>query len=184
MPLIYITGISGSGKSTVMERLKNLGYEVHGIDEEGYADWVNRKTGQIDEFPHEDKNLDLHTWYAEHYWVSSEPRIKQLADEVTAAGKLVFLCGNAGSDHKVLDYFGKVIVLRVDNDTLRHRLATRTTNDYGKHEDELREVLAWHEGLYDKYQRAGATLVDATRSVDEVVGTILASVKERAKGIS
>ena len=173
MPLIYITGISGSGKSTVMERLKSFGYETHGVDEEGYADWENRQTGKIDDFPHDDKNLDLRKWYAEHYWVSSVPRIKQLADEVNRAGKLVFLCGNAGSDHKVLGFFDKVIVLQIDNETLKYRLKTRTTNEYGKHEDELNEALAWHVGLYDKYLAAGATLVDATQPVDDVVAAIL-----------
>ena len=41
MSLIYITGISGSGKSTVLRELAKQGYEAHGVDEEGYADWID-----------------------------------------------------------------------------------------------------------------------------------------------
>jgi dephospho-CoA kinase len=35
MPLIYITGPTGSGKSTICSELKAEGYETYDIDSEG-----------------------------------------------------------------------------------------------------------------------------------------------------
>lgn len=47
MPLIYITGVSGTGKSTVWAELKNRGIEAYDVDEDGLARWQNNKTRYI-----------------------------------------------------------------------------------------------------------------------------------------
>jgi len=47
MPLVYVTGLSGTGKSAVCRELKRRGYEAHDTDEEGNAVWVNRETGEV-----------------------------------------------------------------------------------------------------------------------------------------
>ena len=46
MALIYITGVSGSGKSTVAQELKKRGYEAYDA-EEGFSYWFDRKTHKI-----------------------------------------------------------------------------------------------------------------------------------------
>ncbi len=43
--IIYITGIGGSGKSSVKEELKKRGYEAHDVDE-GFANFFNIKTNE------------------------------------------------------------------------------------------------------------------------------------------
>ena len=47
VPLIYVTGISGAGKSAVCDELQRRGYEAHDTDREENAVWVNRKTGAV-----------------------------------------------------------------------------------------------------------------------------------------
>jgi len=49
MSLIYITGISGSGKSAVRDELLRRGFEVHGTDENDIAAFYNNGTGQVAE---------------------------------------------------------------------------------------------------------------------------------------
>jgi hypothetical protein len=52
MSLIYVTGLSGTGKSAILGELRARGYRARGVDEDGYADWINRVTGTADEFPY------------------------------------------------------------------------------------------------------------------------------------
>ena len=66
-----------------------------------------------------------------------------------------------------------MIYLAIDRQTLRRRLASRTTNDFGKSPNELRAILGWHEVGDDEYRRLGAAIVDATRPLDEVVDHVL-----------
>jgi hypothetical protein len=51
MALFYVTGLSGTGKSAVLSELRVRGYHARGVDEDGYADWINKVTGTPDGFP-------------------------------------------------------------------------------------------------------------------------------------
>ena len=51
MALYYVTGLSGSGKSSVLRELRARGYHARGVDEDGFADWINRISGRADAFP-------------------------------------------------------------------------------------------------------------------------------------
>lgn len=51
----------------------------------------------------------------------------------------------------------------VDDDTVRHRLATRTTNSFGKHPDQLEAALGWNRAIERIYRDLGAHIIDATR---------------------
>ncbi len=173
MPLFYVTGLSGTGKSTIMGELVARGFEAHGIDEEGYGDWINRKTDKVDEFPHDDKFLDIHQWYQDHEWVLSDARISELKSKADATEKIIFLCGVAVGDDKVWHYFDKVIGLVIDEATLRERIFQRRDNQFGKSPDEMAEILKWHANYEENYRRIGAAIVDAEQPVDKVVENIL-----------
>ena len=47
MPLIWITGISGSGKSAVRRELRDRGYVAFGTDEDDLAHWIDTETGEV-----------------------------------------------------------------------------------------------------------------------------------------
>lgn len=178
MPLIYINGISGAGKSSVMDELGKRDYETHGIDEEGYADWIDRQTKEIKPFPHDDPDLDIHGWFAKHHWVINEQRVRELHDKFQHSEKFVFLCGNAGNEEKVWDYFDKILTLTIDTDTILKRLQERTTNHFGKTPEEVQDVLRWHKEYDEKSKKYGALLIDATQALDDVVDEIIRRSKD------
>ena len=122
MSLTYLTGISGTGKSSVLEQLSNRGFEAHGVDEEGYAVWVNKKTDQVESFEENDPNFNFHSWYQNHRWVLSKKRIselKQLSDRIQ---KPVILAGLADDEHDALSLFDNIIYLSLDKPTLKKRI--------------------------------------------------------------
>ena len=180
MPLIYITGVSGTGKSTIMQVLRARGYEAHGVDEEKYADWVNRATGKLDAFPRRNKRIDLHRWYEKHHEVLDARNISQLQRSAKTQHKLIFLCGSARGERKLWHYFDVTIVLLADARTLKHRIAKRSNSVFGKTSQELAGILRWRARNNARYYcRLGAATVGATKPVDKVVDDILAIVQAR-----
>jgi dephospho-CoA kinase len=171
--LIYVTGTSGSGKSAVLRELEQRGFEAHGVDEEGYADWINIETGERETYEEDDPKLDLHDWYKNHHWVLSKERIEALKYEADALQRPVFLTGSAAGDGEVWHLFDKVIVLSVDAATIKHRIETRQDNQYGKAPEEMKIILDELEGYDDTYRGFGAVIVDATRPLEQVVDEIV-----------
>ena len=85
----------------------------------------------------------------------------------------LFLCGGAMNQGEFADLFEKRFVLHVDSDTMRHRLLTRTNNDYGKAPEELAEQLELNTRVLEEATRVGATIVDATRPISVVADDIV-----------
>jgi hypothetical protein len=63
----------------------------------------------------------------------------------------------------------------VDEETLRNRLLTRTSNAFGKHPAELAAALDYNEHVESTHRRLGATVIDGTRPLTEVADAILAA---------
>jgi hypothetical protein len=99
-------------------------------------------------------------------------RTKVEALAVQAKDEFVFLCGGGPNDQDMRDLFDKVIHLSITEKTLRHRLAIRT-NNYGKHPDDLNDVLAWHKKIDEHTAALGAVVVNAEQTLDKVADEIL-----------
>jgi hypothetical protein len=165
--LVWVTGISGAGKSTVCQALKTTGVVAIDTDWDGYNHWVHNVTGEpvVDPpYPTPADWLDTHAWY-----IRAE-RVRTLRD--SGAG-VTFLFGAVANENEVWDLFDRVGCLVVDYETVRHRLATRTSNEFGKHPADLDRVLEWNRQHESSYRRAGATIIDGTRPIEEVVDAVL-----------
>jgi dephospho-CoA kinase len=171
MPLIYVTGPSGAGKSTVRNELMKRGYEAHDTDEDGMSAWYNIETGEQVEYP--DKANRTSEWYKKHAARVLPERVKLLAER--AKDKLIFLCGIPSNDMELAEHFSKIICLVIDEETMKQRVATRNTNNFGKSPAELELMLYWHGKVLERYKNAGAVMIDAQRPLDKVIGDILAS---------
>ena len=176
MPLYHITGVSGTGKSTICNELKKRGYEAYDIDDGSYAKWVDKATGEVVEFPGED-SVDMHEWFKDYRWSIDEDAVADLHQRAETAGNPIYLCGSAVGDGEVRHYFSKIFALLIDAETLRHRLMHRTTNEFGKTSDELREVIEWHGRFEEKQRALGSVMIDATQSVGTIVHQIVTQSK-------
>lgn len=179
MPLYYVTGVSGSGKSAVLRALQARGHEARGVDEHGFGTWINRETREVDTFPESPANVDIHRWYDEHAWTLDEAQIRRFRSHSDEIEKPVFLGGTAEGDSTVWDAFTRVFALIVDAETIKQRIKQRPDR-FGKRSDELSRILEWQKSFEENYRRFGAVVIDATRPVEAVVDELLATVEQHA----
>jgi dephospho-CoA kinase len=180
MPLIWITGISGSGKSAVRRELRSRGYEAYGTDEDGFAQWVEIESGVITPRASAGVSDRSPGFLARNDWRVDVKRVRALAAE--AKDKLIFLCGSVQNEIKVWEFFEKAILLSVDEETIRKRIESRTENDFGKSDHELALILGWNQNIESNYEGYGAFIVDARMAISDIVDEVVRIVEGRADG--
>jgi broad-specificity NMP kinase len=150
MTRVLITGMSGTGKSTLLDELSARGYPTVDTD---YYELVD----------------------GEPLWRTD--RIEALLRTTPAdSGQVLFVQGTTRNLGAFYPWFEHIVLLSAPADVLIERLTTRTTNTYGKDPAELAETLRYVETV-EPLLRASATLeVVTTIPVWQVADAVLAHV--------
>jgi hypothetical protein len=165
MGLVYLTGSSGVGKTTVGRELRRRGYLVYDVDVDGLARWFENASGVEVGMPADRDDA----WFAEYTYRLPVETVRRIAAEV--GGRVGFVCGTVGNDDEIWELFEAVVSLSVDAGTLRRRLVGRP-GAFGAGGDELERVLAWHARVDVDNAGYGAVLVDATGPVAKVADAV------------
>lgn len=157
-----IEGISGTGKSTVRKELEKRGYHAVEADMEfGY--FGDPKTGE----PTEEKS--------QLNWIWDVTKVDaKLGD---SSRDITFVCGGAMNQQKLEHHFDKIFILQVDDKTLKQRILSRTSHDFGKKPEDLARQLEWNKGVDAYANQKGAVLIDASQPVEKVADAILKEVE-------
>lgn len=162
MKRILLTGMSGTGKSTIIGELAARRYKAVDADGDEYSEWVE-VSGDFSPFgPPVEGGRD---------WVWREDRIQALLS--TEDTTVLFLSGCAENMGKFLPQFDQIVLLSAPAEVLVERLRTRTTNSYGKHPDEVARVLELVEQVEPLLRRAAGYEIDTRAPLEEVVATLL-----------
>ena len=162
MKRILVTGMSGTGKSTVIGELAVRGYKAVDTDTDEYSEWV--------EVVGDTSALGSPAWGARD-WMWREDRIQALL--ATEDADVLFVSGCATNMGRFLPQFDHVVLLSAPADVLVERLATRTSNSYGKDPDEVTRVLELVETVEPLLRRAADHEIDASAPHAEVVAALL-----------
>ncbi|MFJ3671561.1 AAA family ATPase [Streptomyces sp. NPDC090106] len=171
MALVWVTGNSGTGKSTLCAALRARGYVALDADE-GFSRWVDRATGEVAVDP---PDPVPEGWLDRYGWAIVRERVETLVE--TSRSQIAFLCGSVENEADVRDLFDHIVCLVIDDNTLRHRLATRTTNTFGQHPEELAAALKWNPQMRSIYESRGATVMDASMPVTAVADSVINAVQ-------
>lgn len=170
MPLIYITGISGAGKSAVCKLLKAGGAEAYDADEEGFNGYYEKETNKLT-IPSAKDNAHTKEWNDQYVWKTSRKKVEDLV--LKAKNKKIYFCGVASNNREIQDLFDQEIILMIDEETLHHRITTRTTNEYGKTPEEMENILNGFRYFQETHTNSGSTIINATQPVEKVVEEII-----------
>ena|SRR3990167_6985287 len=170
MPLIFITGISTAGKSAVAEELSQRGYEAYDTEHDGISAWHDKKSGkrvaEMGKMPERTED-----WLSKHEWLISSDWVADIAKK--AQSKTIFLCGGSANESQIRAMCDVVIFLKTDETTIRQRVANDRDHDYGTKAHELTLIIESNQQKEAEYHQYGAIMIDATRSIDEVIDEIL-----------
>jgi len=156
--------------------LQARGYHALDSDEDGFSHWIDRANGEPVVSP---PDPVPEGWLDRYGWAIVRKRVESLAEE--SRGRVAFLCGSAENEADVLDLYDVVVCLVIDEQTLRHRLATRTTNTFGQHPEELAAALEWNPRMPALYEGLGATILDASKPLTEVTDAVIDAVQGPTK---
>jgi shikimate kinase len=168
---ILLTGLSGTGKSTLIAALAARGYRAVDADGEAFSTWAE---------PTSDADVVGPPVEAGRDWVWREDRIQGLLSaEYT---DVLFLGGCAENMGQFLAQFDHVVLLRAPADVLVERLRTRTTNPYGKHPDEVARILEQMATVEPLLRRAADHEIDTSAPLEAVLATVLRLAQSPVRG--
>ncbi len=143
MTAILLTGMSGTGKSTALVALADRGHACVDTDE---GAWIE----QVDGEP---------LWRIEAMdALLGHPRIGTL-----------FVQGTVANQGELYNRFAAIVLLTAPKDVILHRLATRTTNDFGKTPEERERILDDLEHVEPLLRRGATHVIDTDRPLADVV---------------
>ena len=150
MRRILVTGMSGTGKSTVLAELSKRGFETVETDVEPWSAWSDEAGGYV--------------------W--DEERVEELLRRGRAA--TLFVSGTVSNQGRFYDRFDEVVLLSAPAEVLLKRIDSRTLNPFGKSAEERDRILA-DLAEVEPLLRATCTVeLDATQPVEALVARLAA----------
>lgn len=148
MVAVLITGMSGVGKSTALAGLARRGFHVVDTDDPG---WVHVVDG-------------------ERLW-----REDRIAAVLAAPGPApLFVSGTVRNQGRFADRFAAIVLLTAPVDVLLDRIRRRSTNDFGKRDDERAAILRDVAETEPLLRRTATHVLDATEPPEVVLDRIVA----------
>ena len=167
---IYITGVSGTGKTTISKELKKRGitsFDVETIP--GFCRWRNKETGKRAQYkPGIGKD-----WINAHEWICDLEKLKGFLKK--QKGDIVAV-GITANQNDYLDLFDKVFLLYCSEKTLIHRLKNREGNEFAKDSAEQEQVLNWYKDFQEKAIKRGAMPINTEGDISDVVDKVISKI--------
>jgi dephospho-CoA kinase len=148
---LLITGMSGTGKSSLVRELRNRGYAAYDADDDGFSE------------PR-----------AEGRWGWCAARVAELL--ARQHDQLLFFAGC--SEEQAELPFDYRVLLTAPERVLVERLRLRTNNSYGKDRDELAQVLADRAEIEPQLRRSADLVLATTKPPARVADELLRWVEK------
>jgi dephospho-CoA kinase len=150
--VVFVTGMSGTGKSSALAELARRGHRVVDTD---HGDWID--------------------WEPEPLW--REERIDALLND--HGDGTLFISGCVANQGTFYERFDAVVLLTAPVDVILERVAVRATNDFGKTAAERKRILSDLETVEPLLRRGASDEIDTRATLGEVVDALERIASER-----
>jgi shikimate kinase len=151
MTTVLVTGMSGTGKSTVLRALAARGHRTVDTDADRWSRWVTLPDGDRD-------------------WIWDEAAMTALLSAPRSDALIVAGCRT--NQGEFYHWFDDVVLLSAPAAVLLSRVSTRTDNPYGRTSQQRQEIVHYLDTV-EPLLRAGATCeIDATLPIAEVADRV------------
>jgi dephospho-CoA kinase len=166
-----ITGIPGTGKSTVAEELNKKGIRSIDIDSiDGMCHWENEQGERVDYITGIGKD-----WLDRNSYVCD---LKKLEEMLTSEKGDIVVVGIVTNQKEILDLFDKVFLFYCDEKIFLHRLNNRDTNDFANNEEDQKHILGFYKEFESDMIKSGAIQINTGNSLEGVVEKIVSEIKQ------
>lgn len=157
MKRILVTGMSGTGKSSVLERLRLLGFRTVDTEEGDWTEWSDAEGGYV--------------------W--QEERIDELLTG-GGEGRALYVSGTVSNQGRFYDRFDAVVLPSAPANVLLSRIETRTTNPCGKTVAQREVVLRELAEVEPHLGRTCTHEIDAAQRLAHVVTRLAELGRDRS----
>ncbi len=167
MKKIYITGISGTGKTVISKELEKRGFYTISIDEvANLCVWIHKETKEKVNYEAElnKEFIDTHDWVCD---------IEYLNELIEKGTNPVFVLGLASNQNDFIHTFDKTLLLQCKPETFISRIENRTDNDFGKDKTAQEVILGWYQKFENNMLEKGAVSISVEQPLDKVVDVII-----------
>jgi shikimate kinase len=159
MKRFLITGMSGTGKSAVIQELASRGYPAHDLDTPEWSEWIDAALSD-DLTPVQGKD-----------WVWRESRVRELLSG--SEGGTLFVSGCAANMARLFPLIDCIILLSAPVETIVARLGARSPGGYGHGADERRKVVELIATVEPLLRKSAHQEIDTRKPVRATVDAIL-----------
>lgn len=159
MKRVLITGMSGTGKSAVIQELTVRGYRAYDLDTPEWSEWIAADPSDA-LTPEEGKD-----------WVWREDRVRALLSRPDEG--LLFISGCAENMAQFFPQIDVVILLSAPVETIMARLAVRSPGHYGHADDERQKVTELVTIIEPLLRQSAHHEIDTRRPTTATVDEIL-----------
>ena len=152
MKRVLVTGMSGVGKSSVLDVLRGRGYKAVDADYDGLS--------EFDEAGN---------------WEWNEERVQAVL--TTEDADALFFSGTSSKMRRFLPLFDYVVLLSAPAELMAERLRTRTNNPYGQQPGEIEKSLHYKETIEPILRTMATIEIDTSPPLADVVASVLAHVQ-------
>jgi shikimate kinase len=159
MKRVLIMGMSGTGKSAVVQDLAVRGYQAYDLDTPEWSEWIAADSSDA-LTPAEGKD-----------WVWREDRVRALLSKPEDG--MLFVSGCAENMKQLFPLIDTVILLSAPIETIMERLAARSPGNYGHVADERRKVADLISTIEPLLRESADHEIDTRKPITATVDEIL-----------
>lgn len=161
---VFITAVSGVGKSAVVKELVKRGYTAYDADDRdlNLTRLEVKETGEPADWPEGFVDWSYYSWNA------NEDRLQELLAE----NDTVFVAGFLGNQEKLYHYFDKLVALTVGPTEHERRLRERPQREVGDNDKNNQRRLERYSMHMAKFAASGFVMVDNSGTLEKTLSQI------------